>query len=126
MAPPNRPPTNAPPAAASLYFYANRSLLNVRLWTAATGLVYGNLAMLQTLAGVKFGEEVVAGNLPEKPLVWLTQNSFSLSSLPPGSRWLLWLDESVASPVEMPRIQYCSGLKISSDQPLEFQLQSSV
>lgn len=113
-------------AAASLYFYANRSLLNVRLWTAATGLVYGNLAMLQTLAGVKFGEEVVAGNLPEKPLVWLTQNSFSLSSLPPGSRWLLWLDESVASPVEMPRIQYCSGLKISSDQPLEFQLQSSV
>lgn len=113
-------------AAASLYFYANRSLLNVRLWTAATGLVYGNLAMLQTLAGVRFGEEVVVGNPPEKPLVWLTQNSLSLSSLPPGSRWLLWLDESVGYAAETPRMQYCSGLNISSDQPLEFQLQSSV
>ena len=82
--------------------------------------------MLQTLAGVRFGEEVVVGNPPEKPLVWLTQNSLSLSSLPPGSRWLLWLDESVGYAAETPRMQYCSGLNISSDQPLEFQLQSSV
>lgn len=113
-------------AAASLYFYANRSLLNVQLWTAATGLVYGNLGVLQTLAGVKFGEEVVAGNPPERSLVWLTENSLSLTSLPSGSRWLLWLDESVSSGGEKPKLQHCSGLEISSNQPLEFQLQSNI
>ncbi len=113
-------------AAASLFFYANRSLLNVQLWTAATGLVHGNLAVLQTLAGVKFGEEVLAGNPPERSLLWLTENSVSLTALPPGSRWLLWLDESVASTAEIPRIQNCSGLEISSNQPLEFQLQSQI
>ena len=113
-------------AAASLYFYASRSLLNVQLWTAATGLVHGNVAVLQTLAGVKFGEEVVAGNPPERSLLWLTENSVSLTALPAGSRWLLWLDESVASAAEKPKLQHCSGLEISSNQPLEFQLQSSV
>ena len=113
-------------AAASLYFYASHSQFNVQLWTAATGLVYGNLSVLQTLAGVKFGEEFVVGNPPARSLVWLTQNSLSLTSLPSGSRWLLWLDESVGSVAEVPRMQYCSGLEISSDQPLEFQLQSSV
>ncbi|MGD1698656.1 DUF58 domain-containing protein [Dapis sp. BLCC M229] len=113
-------------AAASLYFYANRSLLNVQLWTAATGLVHGNLAVLQTLAGVNFGEEVLAGKPPERSLLWLTENSLSLTTLPPGSRWLLWLDESVASAAEIPKLQHCSGLEISSNQPLEFQLQSQI
>ena len=113
-------------AAASLYFYANRSLLNVQLWTAATGLVHGNLAVLQTLAGVKFGEEVVVGKPPERSLVWLTENSVSLTSLPPGSRWLLWLNESISSAKEIPKFENCSGLEISSNQPLEFQLQSNI
>ncbi|NES72741.1 MAG: DUF58 domain-containing protein, partial [Okeania sp. SIO2D1] len=113
-------------AAASLYFYANRSLKNVQLWTAATGLVHGNRVVLQTLAGVNFGEEVVLGNPPNKSLLWLTQNPFSLSSLPSGSRWLLWLDESISSQTEIPKLQHSSGLKISSTQPLEFQLQSQV
>ncbi len=113
-------------AAASLYFYANRSLLNVQLWTAATGLVHGNLAVLQTLAGVKFGEEVLAGKPPERSLLWLTENSLSLTSLPSGSRWLLWLDESVASAAEIPKVQHSYGLEISSNQPLEFQLQSQI
>ena len=113
-------------AAASLYFYANRSVLNVQLWTAATGLVHGNLAVLQTLAGVKFGEEVVAGKPPQRSLLWLTENSVSLTSLPPGSRWLLWLDESISSTTEKPKLEHCSGLEISSNQSLEFQLQSQI
>ncbi|MGK7921789.1 MAG: DUF58 domain-containing protein, partial [Trichodesmium sp.] len=113
-------------AAASLYFYANRSLLNVQLWTAATGLVHGNLAVLQTLAGVKFGEEVVVENPPKRSLLWLTQNTASLTALPPGSRWLLWLDESVMSTTEIPNLQHSCGLQISSKQPLEFQLQSQI
>ncbi|NEO53948.1 MAG: DUF58 domain-containing protein [Okeania sp. SIO3B5] len=113
-------------AAASLYFYANRSLKNVQLWTAATGLVHGNRVVLQTLAGVNFGEEVVLGNPPNKSLLWLTQDRVSLSSLPSGSRWLLWLDESISPGTEIPKLQHSSGLKISSTQPLEFQLQSQV
>ncbi|GGA34843.1 DUF58 domain-containing protein [Okeania sp. KiyG1] len=113
-------------AAASLYFYANRSLKNVQLWTAATGLVHGNRVVLQTLAGVNFGEEVVLGNPPNKSLLWLTQDSVSLSSLPSGSRWLLWLDESISRGTEAGKVSHSSGLEINSTQPLEFQLQSQV
>ncbi len=111
-------------AAASLYFYANRTNVNVQLWTAATGLVYDNRVVLETLAGVKFGEEMMAGDPPQVSLIWLTQNSVSLSSLAPGSRWLLWLDGSVSSPREIPRVSSTSGLEINLDQPLQFQLQS--
>lgn len=113
-------------AAASLYFYANRADINVQLWTAANGLVCGNLVVLETLAGVKFGEEAMAEHLPERSLVWLTQNPVSLNSIPPGSRWLLWLDESVFPVPETPRLQNCSGLEISCDLPLQLQLQSQV
>lgn len=113
-------------AAASLYFYASRSLLDVQLWTAATGLVHGNRVVLQTLAGVNFGEEVLLGNPPRKSLLWLTQNVVSLSSLPSGSRWLLWLDESVSRAAETPKFPHSSGLEIISTQPLEFQLQSQI
>ncbi|NEP81363.1 MAG: DUF58 domain-containing protein [Okeania sp. SIO3B3] len=113
-------------AAASLYFYANRSLKNVQLWTAATGLVQGNRVVLQTLAGVNFGEEVVLGNPPNKSLLWLTQDPVSLSSLPSGSRWLLWLDESISRGTEAGKVSHSSGLEITSTQPLEFQLQSQV
>ncbi|NEQ73232.1 MAG: DUF58 domain-containing protein [Okeania sp. SIO2C9] len=112
--------------AASLYFYANRSLKNVQLWTAATGLVQGNRVVLQTLAGVNFGEEVVLGNPPNKSLLWLTQDRVSLSSLPSGSRWLLWLDESISPGTEAGKISHSSGLEINSTQPLEFQLQSQL
>lgn len=111
-------------AAASLYFYANRTQVNVQLWTAGTGLVYGTQVVLETLAAVQFGEETMAGNPPERSLVWLTQNPVSLSSIPAGSRWLLWLDESISVGMETSRVSHCSGLDINLDRPLELQLQA--
>jgi uncharacterized protein (DUF58 family) len=77
-------------AAASLYFYACHACLNVKLWTAGTGLIQGSQVVLEALASVQAGEAVRASSLPTEPIVWLTQNPASLSTLPPGSRWLLW------------------------------------
>ncbi len=77
-------------AAASLYFYACHRNLNVKLWTAATGLIQGNQVVLEALAETQAGEAVRAPNLPQVPIVWLTQNPGSLKTLPPGSRWILW------------------------------------
>lgn len=111
-------------AAASLYFYANRSQLNVQLWTAATGLVRGNWVVLQALAAVNAGEEVGKDGLPDLPLIWLTQNRVSLNSLPPGSRWVLWPER--AGKVEKKELVNSSspGIEIESDRSLKFQLQS--
>ncbi|MGA7937284.1 MAG: DUF58 domain-containing protein [Kovacikia sp.] len=116
-------------AATSLYFYAAHQNLDVKLWTAGTGLVQGSQAVLETLAGVKSGEEVNAETLPSLPLVWLTQNPSGLSTLPPGSRWILWNSEESSSdqqskPTINPKIHTNPGLIIQPDQPLQRQLQS--
>ncbi|MGI0479321.1 DUF58 domain-containing protein [Geminocystis sp. CENA526] len=76
-------------AAASMYFYASRQQLEVRLWTADKGLVRGNQVMLETLAGVDFGVSMTK-EIPSSPLIWLSQNTDFLSSLPMGSRCLLF------------------------------------
>ncbi len=108
--------------AASLYFYASKRLLNVKLWTAGTGLVSGNRVVLETLAAVNAGEDAVENRL-ELPIIWLTQNSATLSTLSPGSRWVLWplataeTGEKILVKYELP------GLKIRSGRPLELQLQ---
>lgn len=108
--------------AASLYFYASKRLLNVKLWTAGTGLVWGNRVVLETLAAVNAGEDAVE-NRPELPIIWLTQNSATLSTLSPGSRWVLWplataeTGEKILVKYELP------GLEIRSGRPLELQLQ---
>ncbi|XZN88891.1 MAG: DUF58 domain-containing protein [Microcoleus sp.] len=109
--------------AASLYFYASKRLLNVKLWTTGTGIVSGNRVVLETLAAVNAGEDVVQ-NRPKLPLIWLTQNSASLSTLTQGSRWVLWprpskeIGEKILVKNDFP------GLEIRSDRPLEIQLQS--
>jgi uncharacterized protein (DUF58 family) len=109
--------------AASLYFYASKHLLNVKLWTAGSGLVSGNRVVLETLAAVNTGEDTVE-NLPKLPIIWMTQNSASLSTLPQGSRWILWpsfpgeTGEKMLAKLDFP------GLQIRSDRPLELQLQS--
>ncbi|MBD1814133.1 DUF58 domain-containing protein [Microcoleus vaginatus DQ-U2] len=108
--------------AASLYFYASKRLLNVKLWTAGTGLVSGNRVVLETLAAVNAGEDAVE-NRPKLPIIWLTQNSASLSTLSLGSRWVLWplataeIGEKMLVKHELP------GLEIRSGRPLELQLQ---
>jgi uncharacterized protein (DUF58 family) len=107
-------------AAASLYFYALQQQLQVSLWTAKTGVVQGKQAVLETLAATHAGEELSAERLPDIPLLWLTQNSGSLSALPSGSRWLLWHTRN-SKPLA---IAHSSGLVVQSDQPLQTQLQA--
>jgi uncharacterized protein (DUF58 family) len=124
-------------AAASLYFYACRRAIQVKVWTAGSGLVHGNQGVLETLAETMAGEEIRATGLPKQPLIWLTQNPAGLSSLPPGSRWLLWpairqgdthhpsLDPAASTQTEFPFDPPRSpGRIIHIHQPLQLQLQS--
>ena len=108
--------------AASLYFYASKRLLNVKLWTAATGLVSGNRVVLETLAAVNAGEDAVE-NRPKLPIIWLTQNSATLSTLSLGSRWLLWPVATAETGEKMLVKHELPGLEIRSGRPLELQLQ---
>jgi uncharacterized protein (DUF58 family) len=117
-------------AATSLYFYASRRKLSVKLWTAGTGLVQGDQSVLETLASVQPREDVHAENLPLLPLLWLTQNQTGLNTLPPGSRWILWMPEQLTSDRAesgtSPTISSNAGIIIQPDQPLQLQLQGSV
>ncbi|MUL35362.1 DUF58 domain-containing protein [Gloeocapsopsis dulcis] len=109
-------------AAASLYFYAQKQQLSVQLWTAATGLVQGNRAVLHTLAVTNSNESQVS-NLPQSRLIWLSQNVLSLNTIPSNSYWLLWGNDSVWRS----KGNYNSfGLLIDKDQFLQPQLQKVV
>lgn len=108
--------------AASLYFYASKRLLNVKLWTAGTGLVSGNRVVLETLAAVNAGEDGVE-NRPKLPIIWLTQNSATLSTLSLGSRWVLWPLATAETGEKMLVKHELPGLEIRSGRPLELQLQ---
>jgi uncharacterized protein (DUF58 family) len=109
--------------AASLYFYASKRLLNVKLWTAGTGLVSGNRVVLETLAAVNAGEDAVE-NRPKLPIIWLTQNSATLSTLSLGSRWVLWPLATAETGEKMLVKHELPGLEIRSGRPLELQLQA--
>lgn len=76
-------------AAASMYFYASRQQLEVKLWTADKGLIRGNRVVLETLAGVDFLVKSIE-QIPSSPVIWLSQHTNSLSLLPLGSRCLLF------------------------------------
>ncbi|WP_373537025.1 DUF58 domain-containing protein [Microcoleus sp.] len=111
--------------AASLYFYASKRLLNVKLWTAGTGLVSGNRVVLETLAAVNAGEEAIE-NRSKLSIIWLTPNAASLSTLSQGSRWVLW-PSATAETGEKTLVKHdLPGLEIRSDRPLELQLQASI
>jgi uncharacterized protein (DUF58 family) len=115
--------------AASFYFYAQRITNNVRVWTPSSGLVQGDKAVLETLAEVSVGDRQQE-LLPKIPLIWLTQNPNSLESLPIGSRWLLWSDDSPIeaksqSSTPLPTLT-SPGISIQPHQPLQPQLQQSV
>jgi len=111
-------------AAASLYLYAHRQQMSVKLWTAL-GVVHGERVVLQTLAATNAGEDSTAEKLPQYPIVWLTQNPLSLSSLPLGSRWILW-QANLASQAEALLNRNYPGLTIQPEQDLQLQLQKPI
>jgi uncharacterized protein (DUF58 family) len=107
-------------AAASLYFYAQRQELQVQLWTAATGVVKGDVTILETLAATNPLE--AEQTPPDKdPLIWLTPNPQTLTQLTPGSRWVLW--ENANSSKEIIVNQDYPGIILQSEQELQLQLQ---
>ncbi|WP_199246155.1 DUF58 domain-containing protein [[Phormidium] sp. ETS-05] len=114
-------------AAASIYFYASRSQLEVKLWTPATGLIQGNRVVLEALAASNPSEATAPHarppEPPNQPLIWLTQNPLTLPQLPKGSRWIFWPprgkpEEKTAIKPDLP------GIEIQPDKPLQLQLQS--
>ena len=113
---------NAVIAAASLYIYGSRQQMNIKLWTAKTGLVSGNWVVLETLAQTQSAEaqENAIANLPKLPLIWLTSNISSLNNLPFGSHWLLFCTTKNVISVNA----QSSGIIIDPEIPLENQLQS--
>lgn len=107
-------------AAASLYFYAVRAQLNVRLWTGGNGLVAGGRSVLEALAAVQM-EESNHHDLPQKiPVLWLTGNAASLNNLASYSRWLYFANSAAPS---LPRSPGCPGLIITENKDLAPQLQ---
>lgn len=109
-------------AAASLYFYAHRRQLNVKLWTGETGLIHGERVILETLAGIDAKSSPKTASIPNLPLIWLTSSLHSLEKLNPGSRWLFFLDEdSSESPSLL--IRQFTGLAIEPQISLQQQLQ---
>jgi uncharacterized protein (DUF58 family) len=112
-------------AAASLYFYAHPQQMQVQLWTALTGLVKGERLILETLAATTAGEDAASVQPPSYPLIWLTQNPLTLSSLPSGSRWVLWHNVSLPYEQVIVNRDY-PGILLDSQQPLQPQLQKTM
>jgi uncharacterized protein (DUF58 family) len=106
-------------AACTLYFYASQSTkLNVKLWTAGTGLVTGNRQVLETLAAVQMGEDTKS-EIPLTSVVLLTSQPQQIETMPVGNRWLLWTHERFTIPSKS------SGMVIDHHQSLQQQLNSS-
>lgn len=107
-------------AGASLYFYAVRAQLNVRLWTARGGLVAGGRSVLEALAAVQMGESN-HHDLPQKiPMLWLTGNFSTLDNLASHSRWLYFTSSAAQS---SPKSPSCPGLIITENKDLAQQIQ---
>ena len=104
-------------AAASLYFYARRSQLNVKLWTTQVGLIQSQEEVLEVLAAVQFNEKREQAP-PSLPLIWLTCEAAEVKELPRGSRWLLFSSEEKDSPASQ-----FSGLTINCAERLQPQLE---
>ena len=105
-------------AACSLYFYASKfPNLNVKLWTAGTGLISGDRRVLETLAEVQIDESLNT-ELPSTSQLFLTARSQQLEHLPPGSRWALWTREPLPPTAKSP------GIVINPDRSLQQQLSS--
>jgi uncharacterized protein (DUF58 family) len=111
-------------AAASLYFYASRCQLNAKLWTAGTGLIQGNRAVLETLAAIMPEERDSRSLFPKSSIIWLTQTPSTLNSLPSESRWLLFSDAE--SDLQIIPTVHFKGLVVNEEDPLNLQLQQAM
>ncbi|MCX7595742.1 MAG: DUF58 domain-containing protein [Fischerella sp.] len=112
-------------AAASLYFYAQRQQMQVQLWTASTGLVKGDRAMMETLAATNFNENATNPLPTSYPIIWLTQNPLTVRSLPVGSRWVLWQSLQASQAQVVVNRDY-PGIFLQAGQKLETQLQKAL
>ncbi|MGA1475341.1 MAG: DUF58 domain-containing protein, partial [Prochlorothrix sp.] len=106
-------------AVASLYFYARRHSMPVQFWSGETGVVQGDRSVLEVLAGLQPQTGGTQEPLPDRPLLWLPANAQSLTTLPEGSRWVLW---SAGGAVPLGARQL-PGLVLAGDGPLVEQLQ---
>ncbi|MGB7272591.1 MAG: DUF58 domain-containing protein [Geitlerinemataceae cyanobacterium] len=113
-------------AAASLYCYASKLQLDIRFWSASTGLITGYQVVLEALAGITFGVTPTAELPPSQPLIWLTQNRDRLNTLPDGSRYLLWQVSHPETRQNPPLNSQFQGIEINPDIPLQMQLQLGV
>ncbi|OIP76558.1 MAG: hypothetical protein AUK48_05620 [Oscillatoriales cyanobacterium CG2_30_44_21] len=111
-------------AAASLYFYAQKSNLSVRLWTSDTGVIQSDRAVLEALAAVNISKQNdvnILKDLPDLPVVWLSHRSDNITQLPLGSRWIVWQKIGQASPTSAQRSQGLT-IEINPDvQDLSYQ-----
>ncbi|NJM65919.1 MAG: DUF58 domain-containing protein [Acaryochloris sp. RU_4_1] len=112
--------------AASLYTYAQQHQDSVQVWTGQAGLQTSRSAILETLAQVQVGEVTIAPR-PLLPMIWLTADPASLSTLPPGSCWLLWSIQGLAGSEAIQSVATkMPGLLMQPEQPLQEQLQQSL
>ncbi|NCJ08436.1 DUF58 domain-containing protein [Synechococcales cyanobacterium C] len=112
-------------AAASLYTYAHQHYPAVQLWTAGSGIQQTPTAILETLAQVQLAEDRHHA-MPRTPVIWMTQNPESLTTLPQGSLWLLWSGQRLSSAMPSPVNTPTAGRWIYPEQPLHSQLQAPV
>ena len=112
-------------ASASLYFYAQRQQMQAQLWTASTGLIKGERQVLETLAKINISEDNNNPPPTSYPVIWLTKNPITLSSLPSGSRWVLWQD-SPSSEAKILLKQDMPGIVITKERSLQAELQKSL
>ncbi len=110
--------------ATSMYFYAQKQQMQVQVWTALTGLVRGERVVLETLAATNANEDTTNVCPSGYPLIWLTQNPITLSSLPGGSRWVLWQSQQAAQEQIVVNKNYL-GIVVQAEQPLQPQLQKT-
>ena len=101
-------------AACTLYFYA-AARLNVKLWTAGTGLISGDRQVLETLAAVQ-PHESSSNPMPNGAVICLTNQPQQLATLTSGSRWLLWSHSRFTHTSE------AIGMTIDPDRSLQQQL----
>ncbi|MBF2014898.1 MAG: DUF58 domain-containing protein [Rivularia sp. T60_A2020_040] len=109
--------------ASSMYFYAQKQQMQVQLWTASTDLIHKKRDVLEALAAIHPQDEIIKPQPHNKPLIWLTQNPSTFTSLAYGSRWMLWQNNSSESRSQVVINRDIPGIMIDSEQSLQSQLQ---
>ncbi len=107
-------------AAASIYFYGRRSQLNVKVWTAETGVINSRPIILDALAGIQPDTANDIQAPPKSTILWLTQNASSLATLPKSSRWIFFSQSDNDQPESR------QGLTVNQTDSLQMQLQKAI